>query len=150
MSIALSFLSLVITLLLGLWMPDSLLGFDQELLFSIYKVNIAFGLVIIWAMTSQLIAHHTSITDQLNKSNKELEKSLAEKDVLLAEVHHRVKNNLAIISSLMHLQLGQLENDEAREILVKNSDRLRSMSMVHNNLYSVDNFQRIDFRKIFA
>jgi PAS domain S-box-containing protein len=64
--------------------------------------------------------------------------SLAEKDTLLREVHHRVKNNLQIVSSLVNMQADRLTDTAAREALVECSDRVRAMSLVHQVLYGGD------------
>ncbi len=81
------------------------------------------------------------------KTEKELIKSLEEKDILLKEVHHRVKNNMQIISSILNLQCNRMEKGEAKEILTNSRDRIRSMSLVHENLYRRKDFDKIDFKE---
>jgi len=70
---------------------------------------------------------------------------LAEKEVLLKEVHHRVKNNLAAIMGLLDLQGQTMDDEPARTALVELSARIRSMALVHEQLYQSDDFSRIDF-----
>jgi two-component sensor histidine kinase len=72
--------------------------------------------------------------------------SLAEKEVLLKEVHHRVKNNLAAIMGLVDLQEQALDNQAARTALAELSARIRSMALVHEQLYQSENLSRIDFQ----
>jgi PAS domain S-box-containing protein len=80
----------------------------------------------------------TDITE-LKRIQNTLESSVHEKEVLLKEIHHRVKNNMQIISSLLHLQALQSEDPLINEVLVESQSRVRSMSMVHEKLYkSVD------------
>ncbi|GFK94144.1 putative sensor histidine kinase pdtaS [Fundidesulfovibrio magnetotacticus] len=70
--------------------------------------------------------------------------SLKEKEVLLAEVHHRVKNNLQIISSLLSLQAESLEHPQALDVLAESQGRVASMAMIHEQLYSTHDFGRIE------
>jgi two-component sensor histidine kinase len=70
--------------------------------------------------------------------------SLQEKEVLLREVHHRVKNNMQILSSLFSLQIKQTLNDECRRILKEGQTRIRSMGLVHEKLYQSPDLSKID------
>jgi PAS domain S-box-containing protein len=74
-----------------------------------------------------------------------LTRSLREKEMLLQEVHHRVKNNLQIVSSLLSMQADGMEPGAPRDSLLETVYRVRSMSFVHQQLYSSDRFDSIDF-----
>lgn len=74
-----------------------------------------------------------------------LKASLREKDVLLREIHHRVKNNLQVVSSLFSLQAGRTMNDECRGVLKEGQARIRSMSLVHEKLYQSRDLSKIEF-----
>lgn len=90
-----------------------------------------------------LVAH--DITEK-KKSEKEIYESLKEKEVLLKEIHHRVKNNLQVISSILNLQSSFVKDKHTLEILDESRNRIRSMAMIHENLYRTTNFSSIDFK----
>jgi PAS domain S-box-containing protein len=84
--------------------------------------------------------------DSLQKSEAAMRGLLSEKDMLLKEVHHRVKNNLAAIIGLLDLQGSALDNKPARAALEELSNRIRSMSLVHEQLYQSKDLSQIDFQ----
>jgi len=86
-------------------------------------------------------------TEELLAQKNELEKQNKEKEILLKEVHHRVKNNLQIIVSLINLQLSKYENDEISNALLEIQGRVLSMSLVHQEMYITSDFTSIDLKK---
>jgi len=80
-----------------------------------------------------------------NENN--LKESLKEKEILLKEVHHRVKNNLQIINSILNLQSSYIEDDKTLEIINESQNRIRSMSFIHESLYQTSNFSSINFKE---
>ncbi|WP_445664722.1 sensor histidine kinase [Fodinibius sp. AD559] len=78
---------------------------------------------------------------------EELQESLEEKSVLLQEIHHRVKNNLAIISGMMELQAMESTNETLRNKLSDSQLRIQSMALVHELLYESDNFSKLNFKE---
>ncbi len=83
---------------------------------------------------------------QLHEQQEQLRQSLAEKDVLLKEIHHRVKNNLQIIASLLSLQSEFVEDAEGKKMLREMNTRVRSIASIHELLYAAGDFSRIEFK----
>jgi two-component sensor histidine kinase len=79
------------------------------------------------------------------RAEEKLRAALAEKEVLLREIHHRVKNNLQVISSLLNLEAGRIQVEQGVEILRDSQNRIRAMALVHEHLYRSDNLSMIDF-----
>ncbi|MDZ7717180.1 MAG: two-component regulator propeller domain-containing protein [Balneolaceae bacterium] len=83
----------------------------------------------------------------VNEQTKDLQEALAEKEVLIKEIHHRVKNNLAVISGLIELQMGYTDNEFASRILSESQRRVRSIAMIHEKLYQNERLAEIDFER---
>jgi len=81
------------------------------------------------------------------RAEEQIRQSLEEKERLLAEIHHRVKNNMQIISSLLSLQSGHVTDEKALSLVRNCEERIRSMALVHERLYLSEDLSRIDFSR---
>jgi two-component sensor histidine kinase len=86
-------------------------------------------------------------TTQLKQSLSEQSALLLEKDVLMKEIHHRVKNNLQVISGLLELQSKGLTDETARDALRDGQNRVRSIALIHQNLYQFEDLSTIDLKR---
>jgi len=118
------------------WVHQRLDGseFPAEVLLNVMEVN---GKRFLQAVVRD-------ITDR-KRDEDQIKASLAEKEVLLQEIHHRVKNNLQVISSLLRLQSRYIQDNRVIEMLKESQNRVRSMALVHEQLYQSKDLSNIDF-----
>lgn len=90
-----------------------------------------------------VLAAIVDITER-KRAQQRIEKALEEKTVLLNELHHRVKNNLQMISSMLNLQAGNSDDPRLREALNESQNRIRAMGLTHQLLYEHKDFSRVD------
>lgn len=95
---------------------------------------------------SRDISQRQEINKKITNINLELQKSLDEKEILLKEIHHRVKNNMEIISSLLAMQLRRAKDDEVKYILKQSKSRINTMALVHEFLYLGENLAYINLQ----
>jgi two-component sensor histidine kinase len=83
----------------------------------------------------------------LKQSLSEQAELLTEKDLLMKEIHHRVKNNLQVISGLLELQGKTLNDETAKDALREGRNRVRSIALIHQNLYQFENLSSIELKR---
>jgi len=88
------------------------------------------------------------ITERKNTEDQ-INNSLKEKEVLLREIHHRVKNNMQIIQSLLNLQSDQIDDENYKKLLIDSNNRIRSMSLIHETLYRSKDVANLDIKNYF-
>lgn len=111
------------------------------------RLFLVFGLVsalliatlLFWLFRTRNIANR-----ELAQKNEQVQRALGEKEILLREIHHRVKNNLQVVSSLLSLQSRQIEDPKAQEVMKEGRNRVKSMALIHQNLYQDENLVGVD------
>jgi len=123
----------------------------------IASLGLIFIIAIYWVIksrTKQLAADKIKLektvserTAQLKQSLLEQAELLTEKDVLMKEIHHRVKNNLQVISGLLELQSKGLNDEATKNVLRDGRSRVRSIALIHQNLYQFENLNSIELKR---
>lgn len=108
------------------------------------EVQITVTPIIIKGESKGFYALYQDITRR-KRAARRLKESLKEKTVLLQEIHHRVKNNMQLMASLLRLQALKSQNKEFQEMVEVSQNRIRSMALIHESLYQFKNLARIDF-----
>lgn len=98
-------------------------------------------------MGTMILASIVDITER-KKYEESLKSALREKEVLLSEIHHRVKNNLQIIDSLMGMQSEKVDNDQALAAFQESQNRVRSIAMIHQILYESHDFSKVEIKTV--
>lgn len=103
-------------------------------------------LLVVWAYLVQRRAGQKLVVQNMiiEKQRADLERSLSEKDILLKEIHHRVKNNLSVISSLLELQSNGLTDQKAKAAIAEGQNRVQSIALIHQRLYQHENLAAIE------
>lgn len=117
----------------------------------IYNSFLSFIITIVLVyIIVKLINKHTKESDELLQKEQEAQQkntqALKEKEVLLAEIQHRVKNNLAIITGLLSLQSEKAPCDVSKQLMIESRNRVMSISMVHDRLYRKSDLSKIDLK----
>jgi two-component sensor histidine kinase len=138
----------------GMWNPVEieipivvLKPFYLQLWFIVLGI-IALAAVIRWyysAKTKKLLQRKIMLESLVQKRTNSLSTALHEKDLLIKEVHHRVKNNLQVIISLLHLQNDKITDGNLKAAIVESQSRIGSIALIHQNLYQNDRLDTIRF-----
>lgn len=91
-----------------------------------------------------------TLNSELNLKNELLDKKVSENELLLKEIHHRVKNNLQIVSSLLELQSSQIDDPSVQAAILSSQNRVHSMGIIHQKLYQSEHLTSIEMRDYFV
>ena len=108
------------------------------------------GLALFAALLYRNNRFRRQVNAALTQQNILIEQNLAEKEMLLKEIHHRVKNNLQIVSSLLNLQSRNVHDEAARDAMREGQNRVKSMAIIHQNLYQEDDLIGVDTGQYIA
>jgi two-component system, sensor histidine kinase PdtaS len=111
-----------------------------------FFVAVAGSLLVMVLLSLYLYRQKQKSNSLLTEKNSIIEKSLHERESLLKEIHHRVKNNLQIISSLLSLQSKSLTDTDAQGAISESRNRVKSMSLIHEQLYQEDTISGVDMK----
>ena len=104
------------------------------------------GLTFIYVQVYVNIIEKKKLKELVDEQTADLKAALSEKEVLIKEIHHRVKNNMAVISGLLELQSWKMPDGEAKLALENSKQRIRTMSSIHETLYQNKNLSKINFK----
>ncbi len=140
---------------------ESTIEIQQQLIAQQKRVQLLFIIGVVLLMLVVVILYRTyrnknKINEQLNmlnenlaQKNAQLDKRNAENELLLKEIHHRVKNNLEILSGLLSLQAAQIDHPSAQAVMLSSQNRVLSMGIIHQKLYQKDNLAAIEMKDYF-
>jgi two-component sensor histidine kinase len=116
----------------------------QQTSFKRFLIGVFIFFVLMYSIMAMIFIRKKNI--KFKEINKVLSASNREKETLFKEVHHRVKNNLQLVSSLLSLQSKTIKNKKTKQILLESTDRIKSMSLVHQRLYERGTFTEVEFQ----
>ncbi len=113
----------------------------------IILLSIGGGMLAVLAISMLFLYRRVSRANELIKEqSKSIDKTLKQKEILLQEVHHRVKNNLQLIASLLNLQLMNLSDGTAKKAIEESKSRVQAIALMHKGLYQDDNYSSVDLK----
>lgn len=118
-----------------------------KLVFGFIGLLLLGSLFVLWLIIKEKSRYNFVLMaqkDEILHKKKQIDQALKEKEILLKEIHHRVKNNLQIISSLLSLQSKNIEDESAKQAILEGKERIQAIALIHHKLYLDETFARID------
>lgn len=112
-----------------------------------FAINVFVCTTVFGYLLSQIFVQTERSKNEMTKINVELNQQYDEKSIMLKEIHHRVKNNLQVITSLLRLQLYKIDNVENAAPFNESIDRISSMALIHEKMYQGDKVENIDLEE---
>jgi two-component sensor histidine kinase len=133
------------------FIPKAVLSDEQSRIIFVYNINFcaALTIILVYLVIGVINKQYSELTQLLQNSKNDqvlIQSSLQEKEVLLAEIQHRVKNNLSVIIGLFNLQISNSPNEQTRQAINEARNRVLSIAMVHERLYKKENLSRINLK----
>lgn len=116
---------------------------------NLFIIAICLVLLILLAVLLLFYKKRQEKNTKLTQLNQELDKKNQQNELLLKEIHHRVKNNLEMVKSLISLQSAQLPDSKTRDAMIASQNRVQSMGIIHQKLYQGDNLGSIEMKDYF-
>ncbi len=110
-------------------------------------IFLSLGLIVIAVFIYYMYQLKQKVNKGLEEKNELIKKALADKELLMKEIHHRVKNNLQVISSLLNLQSNFITDSKATAAMMESKNRVHSMALIHQRLYQNENLTEIDLEE---
>lgn len=144
-----SFMASEFVTLPGLMLPGITPQDVKTLLIYNTSINVLITMVMVYLVIRLINKQNQEVVALLEKEHQAQSKiahTLKEKETLLAEIQHRVKNNLAVITGLLNLQTEKAPCEISKNLMIESRNRVMSIAMVHERLYKKDNLAKIDFK----
>ncbi|MDM8536691.1 histidine kinase dimerization/phosphoacceptor domain -containing protein [Desulfobacterales bacterium HSG17] len=129
--------------------PDSF-GTEESSLIEIFSENLSHGISLLREKNKRkkaeddLLNYYNKLEDMVYDRTLELKQALDEKEILLREIHHRVKNNMQVVSSLIGIQEEQIKDKDIKKMFHESQNRIMVMALIHENLYLSDSFEQVE------
>jgi two-component system, sensor histidine kinase PdtaS len=111
----------------------------------LYRLTVILAILLLVASSAYALAGIRNIR-RLRAANRTAQNALVDRELLLKEMHHRVKNNLQMLNSLLSIQSRALKDPHAREAMKQNRERVQAIGLIHQFLYTRDSFRKIDMQ----
>lgn len=112
-------------------------------------ILVALAVVIVFILYKRSMKNRELIlvkSKEIEETNTKIDKALQQKETLLKEVHHRVKNNLQLIASLLNLQSSTIDDEEAKKAIEESKSRVQAIALMHKGLYQDENYSFVDLK----